>query len=939
MTKVGQISRYIKRLNQLLPGLMTSLIVVVLLLLQTWLPLERMVSNQIMRWRGTYSWDSRLVMVSIDDKTLEQFGQYPISRDYYARLLNKLKTEDASVVVFNLILSDSVTSNRFSSEPISKQTDSVERSANERFARAMAIHGRVIVGQVWDVEGNPVEPIPVFSDTALAKGHMRLSADRDGFARSLEVTYGNLPALGIAAIQAYSLEDELVSIPSDLSRMHINWPGPVQNVPTISLADVINGESPPDAFTGKIILVGYGATSGFAPMRTAFNNRWPVPGSYMHAAVIDNVLNQNWLKVLSPKTVAMGLLLLGPCFSWLLYRRNMGVQLLLGVALSGGWILSCVLALKAGYLLPVVSPLVVLSVTTASVIVWGRLQSNAMLQVRSAFLSTMSHEIRTPLNAIMNLSEMLQETPLDERQREYAETLTSSSQTLMALINDVLDFSKIESGRLALEDYPVTLVETVERSLELLATKAAEKDLELVYAIAPTVPSAIIGDPVRLQQILANLLSNAVKFTDAGEVTVRVKARPYRRRPRGLLLAPWRHRRLRHKALPPSNLPPAKGELYEIQIEVSDTGIGIPADRMSQLFKPFSQASASIARQYGGTGLGLSISKRLSERMGGSIWAKSILGRGSTFFFTFQAQESYQAPALPDYVQALKGASVLVIDRNQTRLEQISRELQTLGIQFVQATSLSEAIVFIHNAPMFDGVILDEAIASTSSDISTAVSTLRQAIANERLPILLLSALRRDARPCASHITMLWKPVKQVSLYQALRSIRPQTLAKPTSAVSALSTATETKALSSASSPNSTLTQTRPANLDILIAEDNRINQTVALRLLELLGYGADVVNSGAEALEAIQKRHYDVILMDMRMPDLDGLEATRQIRQLPEHNNIWIIAMTANGMASDRKRCFDAGMNDYLRKPVKREALAQALQRCPVTHQRLSVG
>ena len=434
-----------------------------------------------------------------------------------------------------------------------------------------------------------------------------------------------------------------------------------------------------------------------------------------------------------------------------------------------------------------------------------------------------------------------------------------------------------------------------------------------------------------------------MKFTDAGEVTVRVKAHPYRRRSRDLLPKLWRRRRSHNKAHPPSSFPPSNGDLYEIQIEVHDTGIGIPADRMSQLFKPFSQASASIARKYGGTGLGLSISKRLSERMGGHIWAKSILGRGSTFFFTFQAKASYQAPALPDYVQGLKGANVLVIDRNQTRREQISRELQTLEIQFVQATSLSEAIVFIHNAPMFDGVILDEAIASTSNDIGTAINTLRKAIANERLPILLLSALRRNARPCASHVTMLWKPVKQSSLYQALRSIRSQTLTQSASSVSASASARpaafETRALSSASPLTSTLDETRPANLDILIAEDNRINQKVAIRLLELLGYGADVVNSGAEALEAIQKRHYDVILMDMRMPDLDGVEATRQIRQLPEHQNIWIIAMTANGMASDRKRCFDAVMNDYLRKPVKREALAQALQRCPVTQQRLSVG
>ena len=927
---ISMLRRRLGFLTRMVPGLLMSVAVIGLMEMRVWDPMERMVHNQVVRWRGENRWDSRIVMVNIDDKTLNALGQFPISRDYYAQLVERLRKDDASVVVFNLILSDN--------SPIADNlleggnASPTARSATTRMAREMAIHGRVVIGQIWSPDGDVIEPVPVLSETAIATGHMRLMLDPDGYTRLAEITYQQSPALGVAAIQAYSLEEELVTIPADLSQLRLNWPSSVTNLPNLSLIDVINGKVPAEMFDGKIVIVGYGATSGLSSMRTPFDHKWPVPGGYIHAAVIDNLLNQSWLRSISNTTIILALLAAGPLFSWLLYRRAVWVQMLISALFSAGLLLSCVSALQLGYLLPLVPPLALLLSTGTSVIVWSRLQSNALLQVRSAFLSTMSHEIRTPLNAIVNLSEMLQETSLNNHQREYAETLYSSSQTLMALINDVLDFSKIESGRLTLEDYPVSLGETIERSIELLASRAAEKGIELVYAVDHSAPSMIVNDPVRLQQILINLLSNAVKFTEIGEVSVRVRARPVK--PKKPLLQRLSPTLSRGGSLPAqstgkqssdgqiSEVYAERAPLYEICFEVSDTGIGIPTERMKKLFEPFSQVNASTTRKYGGTGLGLSISKRLSERMGGDLWVKSTLGKGSTFYFTFQAEAAEDRSTAPDYLSALKGTHLLLIDRNKTRCEHLSRELQRLDISLVQATSLAEAVVFMHNTPTFDGVILDQSVAQRFGDTTEAIRTLRQAINNEQFPIILMSLLNSDLQSLAGEATVLWKPIKQASLYQALRSIRPFTLTAAGGEKPALPA----------------VDMRRPV-LKILVAEDNRTNQRVALRLLELLGYEADAVVSGAEVISALSRQRYDVILMDMRMPDMDGLETTRQIRQMSQHGETWIIAMTANSMARDRKQCFAAGMNDYLRKPIKREALAQALQRAVVDREQRLPG
>lgn len=931
-----QLSKQFGKLTRMVPGLIASASVIALMQIQVWESIECMVRNQVVRWRGPTGWDPRLVMVNIDDKTLNALGQFPISRSYYAQLIERLRKEDASVIAFNLILADSMPAAYNQPQAIdttASDTTASTLSATALMAEEMALHGRVVVGQAWSPEGIAVEPVPALSAAAIATGHIRLPVDLDGFTRTAELIYQGLPALGVAAIQAYSLDHELVSIPTGTSQIQINWPDSVTELSSFSLIDVINGETPPGAFKGKIVFVGYGATSGLAPMRTPFDNRWPVPGGYLHAAVADNLLNQNWLRAIPQPSIALALLIVGPILSWLLYKRQAWLQLVVTGGSAVSWLLICIAALHMSYLLPVVPPIVMIVSTGIGLFVWGQLRSNALLQVRSAFLSTMSHEIRTPLNAIINLSEMLQDTALTDHQKEYVETLYSSSQTLMALINDVLDFSKIESGRLTLEGYPISLAETIERSMEILAPCAAEKGIELVYVINASAPPVIVSDPVRLQQILINLLSNAVRFTERGQVCVRVSARPIEPK-KNLLGLPI----LKKEALAtvvqqplaePSDEDEASLDLCELCFEVRDTGIGIPADRMAKLFEPFSQVSTSTTRKYGGTGLGLSISKRLTERMGGDLWVKSTVGQGSTFYFTFQSKAAQRSIALPSYLSVLKGAYLLLIDRNKTRCEQMKGELQRLDVSCVRVSSVAEATMFIRSAPALDGVVLDGAIADSFGSVSAAVETLRTAAENEHLPVIFLSLLNRNIQALPPEVTMLWKPIKQASFYQALRSMKPFTLATAPEVSPPLS---ETGSSSSPDSPDSPNSPNRCRALRILLAEDNRTNQTVALRLLELLGYKADLASSGSEVLAALSRQRYDVILMDMRMPHMDGVEATRQIRKLPMHANTWIIAMTANSMARDRKLCFSVGMNDYLRKPIKREALAQALRQVPIT-------
>ena len=510
-------------------------------------------------------------------------------------------------------------------------------------------------------------------------------------------------------------------------------------------------------------------------------------------------------------------------------------------------------------------------------------QAEAANLAKSSFLAVMSHEIRTPMNGVIGMASLLRDTPLTPRQLEFLETIESSGNSLLTIINDILDYSKIEAGRIDLQENPFDLRQCVEDVLDLFSSKAAENQIELAYSLSGDTPEWVVGDVTRLRQIMVNLVGNAVKFTSQGEVVIAVKVE---RQSPDLVL----------------------------HVGVRDTGIGIPAGRIDRLFQSFSQVDSSTTRKFGGTGLGLVISKRLATLMGGDMWVESVEGKGSVFQFTVAVQPDQESrpQTAREKQPMLEGLDVLIVDDNETNRRILIEQTQRWGMVPTAADSGAVALQLFSQGRTFDLAIMD--FQMPEMDGEQLAKLIKADKAHAKMPLFLLSSAGRHALE-GLFVAAMVKPVKPATLLRTLGQVFHRPDSDPVVVVAT-------------PEPEQKLAEKCP--LKMLLADDNAVNLRVAQMMLQRLGYRTDMAINGLDVLEACDRVPYDVILMDVEMPELDGIEATIRLRKAKSDSpeSPWIIALTANAMKEDRDKALAAGMNDFISKPFRPPELAAALEK-----------